>query len=286
MKCRQTKILTILGMMFALAGFECRMAQAEGESPHSQPWEKFGVSLGAFVSDTNSSVRVGSGLGVELDPERLLGLESKSTVFRVDSNWRFSHNRRHRVDLSWYAFRRSANKQVGEDFDVTNPDGSITTVQAGSKVESHFNLDIIQTAYSYSFFQDDRADLAVGAGFYVMPINFGLQASGLSVAETSLKFTAPLPVLGLRMDFALTPKWFMRSGYQIFYVEYQGFKGKLSEMRGAVEYLPFKHFGFGLGLDSLQVSLEGSGKDYPNVDLSGSANFGYTGLQLYGKYFF
>lgn len=264
---------------------------AHADSPSANgsmndPWEKFSVSLGAFLSDTQSSVRVGGGLGVDVDVEKALGLESKTAVLRADSLWRFSHNRRHRLDASWFALRRSADRKIGEDFDIKDRNGNIVTVQAGSEVKSHFNLDIIETSYSYSFVQDDRVDLAVGGGFYVMPIRFGLDASGVTDTSGSLNFTAPLPVVGLRMDVALNPKWYVRTGSQLFYIQYQGFTGRLTQTRAAIEYLPVKHVGLGIGVDNMRFAFEGTGKDYPNVDLSGNVNFEYTGLQLYGKFLF
>jgi hypothetical protein len=278
--------LICIGMVIGTAGLAPRSAWAADEKPLPQPWEKFNVSLGTFLFNMDSTVRVGSGIGLTADIEKLLGVKPQSNVFRVDSSWRFTPNRRHRLDLSWFLIRRSATKNVGQDFDIEDNNGAITTIHAGTEVTTHFNLDIIEGAYSYSFFQDDRVDLAAIAGFYVMPMNFGLSATGLGEGEGSLSFTAPLPVIGYRMDFALTPRWFIRTGSQIFYVEYQSFVGKLTEMRGAVEYLPFKNFGFGGGIDSMRIFLEGQGKDYPNIDINGSLEFQYTGIQLYAKFFF
>lgn len=286
-KISRFAIIATLGFVGAI--FQPALAEETTATPApttAQPWEKFGVNIGVFAADTNSSARIGSGLGVDLDLEKLLGMESKTTAFRVDADWRFSDNRRHRLDVSWFALHRTAKRDVGQDFEITKPDGSQQTVNAGTSVESHFDLDIIQTAYSYSFFQDDRADLAVVGGLYVMPINLGFSAADTIHTEGTLKFTAPLPVLGFRMDFAVTPKWFLRTGSEIFYVQYQGFTGKLIDTRAAVEYLPFKHVGFGVGYDALRASFDGAGKDYPYIDLNGSLAFQYTGLQVYGKYFF
>ena len=274
------------GLLMGLAGWWAGAAWAADETASSTPWEKFNVSLGGFYSNTQSSVRVGGGLGVDLDLEKALDIKRDSTVFRAESGWRFSDNRRHRVDLSWFALHRTATRTIGQDFDITRPNGSTTTISAGSDVTSHFNLDILSADYGYSFLQDDRVDLELLAGLYVMPIHFDLSTRGAVVTEGKLAFTAPLPVLGYRMDFALTPKWFFRSQSQFFYVKYQSFTGKLVEMRGAVEYLPIKHVGVGLGVDTFNAALEAQGKDYPNVDLSGRVQLAYTGLQFYAKYFF
>jgi len=108
----------------------------------NRPWEKFSLNLGAFISDISSDVRFGSGLGVDVNFEDFLGMETNTAVFRVDGAWRFTQNRRHRLDLSWYSFRRDGNRQIGQDFTITKPDGTDVTIKAGSQVESTFNLDI------------------------------------------------------------------------------------------------------------------------------------------------
>jgi hypothetical protein len=52
----------------------------------------------------------------------------------------------------------------------------------------------------------------VVAAVYTLPtVNTHIKTVGRE------KFTAPLPVLGLRMYFALTPQWFIRTGSQVFY---------------------------------------------------------------------
>lgn len=277
------------GAVLTLLLFVSQGVRGDSDTPadaSSSPWEKLSVSVGGYFSNTDSSVRLGAGLGVDLDVEQTLDMNAHSTVFRAQSGWRFSDNRKHRLDVSWFALHRRAHRTIGKDFDITRPNGSTTTVKAGSDVESHFDLDIYEMTYSYSFLQDRRVDLAVLTGLYVMPIDFGMTATGLTEANGSLKFAAPLPVLGYRMDFALTDKWFFRSQSQFFYVAYKNFQGRLSEMRGAVEYVPFKHVGVGLGFDTLHLSFEADGKDYPNLDMSGNVGFQNNGLQLYAKYFF
>jgi hypothetical protein len=49
--------------------------------------------------------------------------------------------------------------------------------------------------------------------------------------------------------------------------------------------LPWKHVGFGLGLDAMRVEIEANGSDYPGVDFKGSVEFNYLGAQLYVKVF-
>ena len=262
-------------------------AMAEGMNLEEKPWEKFGANFGVFVSTVDSSFRIGSGIGVDIDVEDLLGLDSTNSVFRADALWRFTDNRRHRLDFSWFAFRRDGARQILEDITIEDDNGERILIEAGTQIEAFFDLDIFELAYSYSFFQDDRIDLAAGIGLYVMPIDFGVSATGLIKVDESEKFTAPLPVVGLRTDIALTPQWFIRSGAQVFYLEYENFTGSILEFQAAVEYNPWKHVGLGLGFDTLNVNVEADGStDWPGVDLNGKLDFNYAGLQLYLRLFY
>ena len=88
------------------------------------------------------------------------------------------------------------------------------------------------------------------------------------------------------MDVALTPHWFIRTGAQAFYLEYDNFAGSILEVNAALEYKPWDHVGIGLGFDTLRINVEAEGEDYPGIDLNGNVNFGYAGVQLYLRFFY
>lgn len=261
---------------------------AFAENPASQdtPWEKFSLNAGYFISNTKTDLSLGSGLGVTVDVEELLDLDTTNSVFRVDAFWRFTENRRHRLDFTWFSFRRDGNRTIGKDIEYEDDEGNLITIPTGSQVNTKFDLDIYKVAYSYSFFQDDRMDLAANIGLYMLPIDIGINAAGLINVDENERFTAPLPTLGIRMDFAITPKWFLRSGFDVFYLEIKEFKGAIYESHAAIEYLPWKHLGFGLGFNVFNLDIEADGEDYPQIDFVGELNFKYSGLLLYAKLFF
>jgi len=60
---------------------------AFAENPGSQdtPWEKFSLNAGYFISNTSTDLSIGSGLGVTVDVEDLLGLDTNNNVFRIDA---------------------------------------------------------------------------------------------------------------------------------------------------------------------------------------------------------
>ncbi len=274
--------LVIAAITTLILAATCQPAFAEDQEIQATPWEKVSINLGSMVSSVDSNVRLSAnGGGVDIDLEEALGMDPTQTVFRTDIFWRFTDNQRHRAELSWFALRQDGSRQLGQDITI---DG--VTYPTGTMVNSSFDMDIYKTAYSYSFFQDERMDIAASLGLYVMPISFELTASGFLNGYTAESVTAPMPVLGLRADFALTPKWFIKGNIDIFYLEYASFKGSIYDTKVALEYNAFKHFGLGLAVENFKVGVESEGEDYPQVDLVGRIQFRYIGALLYMKIYF
>ena len=273
---RKISVGLLLALSFAILPLSAHAAE------YNLPWEKFNVQAGIFFANLDDKVTVGAeGAGVAIDVEEALGLKTQNTSFRLGAYYRLGEYRRSRVDLQYFYFNRDATKVLGKDILVDN-----VTINAGANVNSTFNFQILKAAYSYSFFQDDRMDLAASIGFFVMPIKFEVIATGVGGKGADLKFTAPLPVLGLRGDFAITPRWYLRSSLEFFYLNYGSFTGGLMDTNIAVEYNPWKHFGIGVGLENFRMGLNAEGNDYPSININGDVKMQFIGVQLYARYFF
>ena len=265
-------------------------ALATEEDPSELPWETAYVELGWYFAALDSSLRLGSGnlgLGVDVDVESLLGLDTSDSAFRLDAGWRFTKSKRHKLEFMWFAFHRDGTTFLNQSVELPDGEGGKTTLGPG-QFDSTFNFDIIKLKYEYSFILDDRIDLNAGLGLYVMPIEFGFTGIVNGVGQTSLveDITAPLPVFGLGFDFAITPKWFIRQQIDFFYLEIGEFEGSILYPSLSLEYRPWKYVGFGLGVDYLNVHVEAKGEDYPGIDFVGSVDFEYFGARLYLKGYF
>ncbi|HKQ24849.1 MAG TPA: hypothetical protein VJT81_10450 [Burkholderiales bacterium] len=245
----------------------------------SGPWEKWNLSLGGFAATLGTDVRIGSpGVGAEIDLEETLGLESSQTVFRIDAAYRFGSSRRHRLDFTWFDLSREATRTLGRDINV---DGTIYPV--GTTVDSVYDMAFYNVRYSYSFLQDDRVDLAGTVGLHVTDLGLAVSATGIGTAGDAV--TAPLPLIGVRLDVALTEKWYMRSSLELMYVELNDSKGQISDMLLAAEYRAWKNFAFGAGLNAVRMSLEVD-EESPGLNFEGDFNSDFVGLLLYGKLMF
>ncbi len=271
------------GLLLALSFAILPLSAHAGENAaYDLPWERFSVQVGPFFSVLSDTVTVGSeGAGVSFNLEQALGLETQNTSFRIGARYRIGEERRSRVDLQYFYFNRDSNKTIGQDILV---DGA--TIPAGANVDAKFNFQILKAAYSYSFLQDDRMDLAASAGLFIMPIKLEIAVTGLGGTSKELDFTAPLPVVGLRGDFAITPRLFLRMNLDFFYLSYQNFRGALVDTGIALDYNLWKNFGIGVGLENYRLALEAEGEDYPGIDLEGVVKMQFVGVQLYLRYFF
>lgn len=248
-----------------------------------KPWNRFSLSLGGFSTALNSTTVLGLkdlGAGVDVNTEEAFGLDKSVTAFRIDANWRFTKNRRHMLDFTYLDLSRSGDKVLEQDIPIFDE-----TLTVGTYVQSKFDLQIFKFGYSYSFFQDDRFDLGGNIGLFVMPISIELSAD--ETGNEAADVTAPLPALGLRFDFAITPKLFLRQNYDFFYLSNGDFQGAIVNSKVVLDYNFWKHVGLGIGLENfrMRVKSKGSG-DYPTVDLFGKVDFRYMGVLFYIRTYF
>ena len=272
------KIIWLCWLFIVFSGFSQPLL-AQEEDYSSEPWEKAALYLGGFFIDTNTDLELGgSGVKVKVDAEELLGLESNTTAFRADAFWRFA--RRHRVDFTYYSMNRDGSNDLA--IAIPNPKGDPFPV--GAKVKTDFDMSILRGSYAYSFFKNDSFDLGVAGGLYGLAVDFKIRRQdtmgGSGVEETDFAF--PLPVIGLRGSFALTPKWFIRQSFDYFYVNIGDYEGQLIDFLAAIEWNALKHLGLGVGYNYIQMDLEYSGSD----NFLSEIDIAYGGFLAFAKIYF
>ena len=247
------------------------------EDYSNEPWERAALYLGAFFVDADTDLQLGGDLTVNIDGEDILGLDETYTAFRGDLFWRIT--RRNRIDFTYYALHRDGSEALVVDI----PDGSGGTVSIGQGVKTQFDIDILRGSYAWSFFKDERFDLAIAAGLYGLKVDFEFETEGVvgGTRETT-DFAFPLPVIGLRGAFALTDKWFIRQSFDFFYVKIDDYEGTLVDFLASIEWNALKYLGLGVGYNYVLMNLEYSGSD----DFLSEFDLRYGGLLAYAKIYF
>lgn len=256
-----------------------------GQSTNSQTpsdtWSRFSIDAGGFITSNSSGIVLGSqnlGVGLQVDMEEALGLETSTLALRFNAKYRFSKSKRHSASFSYFDVNRSAVKVLQQDLEIGDE-----VFPIGTEISSDFDLTIIRAKYGYSFFHDDRISLGGSFGFYIMPISFSVKAPNFN--EQSTHFTAPLPLLGLYSDFKVKNKLYFKQSVEFLYLTILNFSGQIVDVNLALEHKTFAHFGFGLGANLNNINIQVTNEDSP-LNFVGKVRMGYSGLMLYGRFYF
>jgi len=280
----------IVFLIFLMAKYPNSYAQDYSITPKNNDslqktndsWERFSVSFGGFLTNYNSGISLGSeqlGIGIHIDIEDALGLKTSMFVFRGNTNYRFGKNRRHTVSFGYFGIYRNAHKILESELEIGDQ-----VFPVGTEIKSKFDLTILRAKYDYSFLQNNHVSLEASFGLFIMPLSFSVKASGPE--EQATDFVAPLPVLGLRSDFLITKKLFLRQSVELLLLNIDNFHGRILDLDINVEHKTFNHISFGLGVNSNRLSIKAKGEDYPKIDFFGEIGMEYTGVYIFAKYRF
>ncbi|MBT8130108.1 MAG: hypothetical protein KJP10_08950 [Gammaproteobacteria bacterium] len=235
------------------------------------------IRLGAYIIDgANTTVSVGSdvALGAIIDYQKDLGGEDGDTIPRIDAYYRF--NERHRIDFTSFSIDRKGTRTL--DATITIGD---ETYNANETINSDIKYTLYRVGYGYSFYHSPKTELTLTAGLNITEydLKFSLVSGGQA---ESAGVTVPLPVVGLRMGYAITPKWYVRYVSEAFFIDIDDkFRGAIINFELNTEYRLFKHFALGAGLARIGVNAEVNDDDW-----KGKVTDSYRGFNVFGTFYF
>ncbi len=241
--------LALLSSLTVLA-VRAQAASTEAIPNHPALSDRFVFELGGFYSknNTNSTLSPSAGgVGVIVNFEDTLGLESRNFVPIAGFLWRFAE--RWRAEVGYFKVDRSATRTLATD--VTWGD---QVFPVGSTVNSSYDIYDIRTSVGYSFFKRPDKELGVGVGLHVMNLKGSIQSAGSSAESATV--TAPLPVFNFYGLFALTNEWAMRARMDWLSVSYHQYSGEIRSTAIDIIYQPFRNVGIGLGMQNLIVDVD------------------------------
>ena len=275
-------VYIIRGMLLAgLAGLAGSALAAP--VPTGGQWDKFNISLGGFASRTSSELTLNNtntGLGVAIDLENTLNVKSRFDTVRLDSLYRWGQTDRHQIEFHYFKNEREGTRTLDQDLTIGNE-----FYPAGTTLTTGLDLTFANIDYAYAIVQSDSVRLSLSGGLHVTGVGLSINSQGFKVQEDE-NFTAPLPVLGFRLDVALAKNWKLNTKVDLFYLEFEEFTGGLADTYFGVEWNPFKHVGFGAGYNNVVYRVEAEGTGSGSLGYTGKVNLSINGLLLYAKYFF
>ncbi len=275
-----TKAITgsIVAVIITLGMATGSAIAAEDEAPGVAFPDKYMIRLGTYIvdgSDTKFSVSSNKiGLGTVIDYQRDLGGESRDTIPRIDAYYRF--NDRHRIDFTSFSIDRKGSRTLA--IDITIDDQHYFKEET---INSDIKYALYKLGYGYSFYHSPKVELTFTAGLNITSYDLSFSDTTGGKAEAA-GFTAPLPMFGLRMGYAITPKWSVQFVNEAFFIEIEdSLKGSLVGYELNTEYRLFKHFSIGAGLARFSTDVEVNDDDW-----KGQVSDSYRGYTLFGTLYF
>jgi hypothetical protein len=272
-------VASILALIFA------PLSQAEEKTESQIPFQdKLMIRGGwAYVFGATTTAAVSGpvlGLGTQLDFTNTLGGRDSTDAFRLDTVYRF--NERHALGFSWYRVGLGGDKVITQQIQVGD-----NVVSAGATTQSSLSFSIYRLLYNYSFYRNEKVELGVSPGLYMMRTKFNFSANGTingiqgNTTIVNEEVTLPLPSIGLVANYNITPKLQFQSRYDFFYLKINDYTGAMFEFYAGLEYRLFKHFAMGAAYDRLQASLRGDGDQGFNTDFSYNLAYVYATLYFF-----
>ena len=212
-------------------------------------------SVDNVETDVSVNSTLGVGVGTNIDYSRDLGGDDSATVLRLDMYYRF--NPRHRIDFSQYRVQRSGERTLEIEIDFEDE-----RYEIGERLSSDIDYTMYRLGYSYSFYHSEQVELSFSAGLNIMEYDFEISnTDGSDASDASV--TAPLPMFGLRIGYAITPKWSIHYLSETFFIEIEDtLKGSLLNSEFTLRYRLFDHFILGAGLADFSADLEAHDSDW------------------------
>ncbi len=236
------------------------------------------INAGAFLVQTDLKANL-NGQSVdnpEINFDETFGKANDATRVRADALWRI--NPRHHLSFMYFDNSVSRTKVLDRQVDWGD-----NVYQVGATVTSESKFKVGAIAYEYAFMRDPNYEVAASIGLHVSDTSLSLAGNALvngvptSGAVQSNTVTAPLPVIGLRGAWAVTPNLVLDVQGQFFKVNANGIDGSWSDLRANATWMFNKTFGLGLGYDRFYTHI-----DVSKSKFDGRVKMGYSGLQVFG----
>lgn len=258
----------------ALLALALLSSQAAGASDAGTPWfqETIAFKGAAIFAFIDSDITYN---GRDLDLEDDLDLDDFSALPSLDLRWRFTRNRKHRLEASYFSILRTDSRTL--DFDLELPND--TVIPIGVRTETDFNVHIATLTYGYSILHRERMEFGLFAGLDFIVAEAEVDGK-CSIGDLPLdcdddlieeNFNVPFPTAGLYLDWALAEKLALMTRFQYFGIKFEGIHGQLFRGKVRLQHRTFRHVDLFLGYDVLGA----------NVDF-GSSSFEWLGLVYHG----
>jgi len=288
--CRQRLVqLSRLAPVSFVAALLAATAVAQADSPAEELLhDRFNVDLGTFVvaSNLNGSLKGSANTTDQtVNWDKQFGTDADQTRWRIDGLWRITE--RQHLRFMYFDNHIRHTRTIDRNLEW----GDYTFV-AGGQVTAEQKFQVYELVYEFAFLRRDNYEIVASGGVHYDDLTLKLSGNASLTVDTPTgpveqaatfqtkqsSVPAPLPVLGLRGDWAVSDHVYLDASGQVFKLSYQGINGNWSDLRAGATWMFNHHFGVGVGYDRFVTHV-----DVSKGSFNGRLNVGYQGVLIYVK---
>jgi hypothetical protein len=238
--------------------------------------DEWHFELGGLWADFNSGVQISSRqlIGTSVNLEDDLGLSSDTTTWNVNGFWRFGSASS--VGFDFTSFNRDGGNKLKKAITVGD-----TVYDVDARVDSELDIDFLQLYYRWSAVNNGKteAGFSFGLSTYWLEatvsgegtVNQGGEDQYYRNAKESEDVTAPIPVVGLFVNYAFTPNLILMANANFFRLDVGSVNGNVISSGAKLDYYFTKNFGAGVSVfgNYLNVDVDGDRDWYVRANQSG-----------------
>jgi outer membrane receptor protein involved in Fe transport len=249
--------------------------------------EVFRLYVGGSVAEMDTNVRFTSRDGTideGVDLEDDVGYDPSVNTAFIRGWYRVGDN--HRIALTYAPSNRTSFLQTQEDTEIGDD-----IIKAGAVMAWDTQNRLLDVSYIYSLYHRPNIELGLSAGVYWLRNETEVLVAGevqtpnepdpifRADYQNSFKLHAPLPILGLILEYELNPSWRVHGVMRYLSVTINEYDGRVFNADIGTEYFFNKSLGIGAALSSFSLEV-----DVESIILNGALRWSHNGARLYMVY--
>ncbi len=263
-------------LFFFCTFFVSNQASAEDEAFRLDDGHKYFIGIGTAIVEFDTTFKIEdkqSRISLFIDGEGTLGLPDVSNVNTVFGGLHLGD--RHSLRASYFSVKRESTFQVSdlnlEDLIIIDAELSLTD-----------NTNFLNLDYGYNLFRDDRSNVDFLIGLFVLDLNYVFEAFGQVEIDGVVKndlykqdasVIAPVPNIGLNLDFAFTPRWSVGANVSFMTGQHQEVSASAFRTGLRAKYQFSRHFAGQIGLSYFDARVT-----IDEAETKMDVGYGYNGL--------
>ena len=249
--------------------------------------EIYSLSVGANLANYSSDLTINSqdnSVNAGFNFEDDMGYDKHVNAGWI-SGW-YRTGELHRLRLTYTPINRSSSIQNTKDIVIDN-----TTIKAGALIRSQTNTDILDFSYIYSFHKTRKIEAGFSTGIYWFLNDTKIFAAGEIQAEgddqssfksdyfTEESLLAPMPLIGLSVNYEISSSWRSHASVRYLDVQIDEIDGSIFSAEAGSEYYFNDNWGIGASLAYFDLDIKVNG-----IISNSTLSWDHSGIQLYAVF--